>query len=914
MPIITKSRNTARSFTLKLLLFAAVHILISGNLFPQVEWIKYPGNPVLQGQPGTWYAFSSMNSVLYNPDSSRYEMWFTAGAQIPFPYTIGFATSADGITWNVYSSNPVLSPNTGEWDAYTVLAPYVIRENGKYRMWYTGCATSQLLHRIGYATSSDGINWTKHPSNPVLEPGTASWESASVAYGCVMPFSNGYKMWYSGASINYSPTALGYATSPDGINWERHTGNPVLTPGATSHFWDHLVFGPRVLEIDNAFYMFYSGETILWNSDKIGLATSPDGLIWTKYPANPVLQPTPGQWDDRRTNLGSVLMDGDTLKMYYTGMNSSNMQIGLATSIFTPPLLPGTYTVGTAGKFPTIQDAFSKLSTDGVAGNVTLELIDELYRAPTRQYGILLNGPIPGAGPDSRVTIKPAENKNVVIEGGGQDVLTAINTSYVTIDGVDIDGSTTLTFYAYYNYQFNYNASIEFIDNSDHNIFRNMTFISDDIDRAGGGPGLITRAGVNEVADSNIFENNFIKKCGAGAIYLAFNNASLRGTGNIIRGNYIGSDTDSLLGWGIQVEHAQNTIIENNIIQNLKYTPTITSEDFNIGINSYSGLGDIIRNNVIHNVRSSTGTSAVGILLSGGSGSNNIVYNNMIYDIQSSSTQSDSRVTGIQIFKQTNPKIYYNTVYLSGTGTNHLGSAAFYVFGGWGGSSGVELKNNIFVNTRDEGPYCASAIYDYNASNLTSDYNVLHYDDTNSNNCLVRAEGNDYKTLGDWQATGKDEHSYAEMPPFLSPTDLHIDETVATYIESGGIPITGIDKDFDGHTRHSLTPDIGADEFNGMPVGVEDEINLPTEYALEQNYPNPFNPSTVINYQLPVGNDVTLKIFDVLGNEIATLVDEYKTAGRYEFKFDCNALPSGVYFYQLKASDYVNTKKMILLK
>ncbi|NWG29748.1 MAG: T9SS type A sorting domain-containing protein [Ignavibacteriaceae bacterium] len=96
---------------------------------------------------------------------------------------------------------------------------------------------------------------------------------------------------------------------------------------------------------------------------------------------------------------------------------------------------------------------------------------------------------------------------------------------------------------------------------------------------------------------------------------------------------------------------------------------------------------------------------------------------------------------------------------------------------------------------------------------------------------------------------------------------------------------------------------------------------LPAQFILEQNYPNPFNPSTVISYQLPVSGDVTLKVYDVLGNEIATLVDEYKPAGSYEFEFNASShsgevrnLPSGTYFYQLRAGSFVETKKMILMK
>jgi hypothetical protein len=108
-------------------------------------------------------------------------------------------------------------------------------------------------------------------------------------------------------------------------------------------------------------------------------------------------------------------------------------------------------------------------------------------------------------------------------------------------------------------------------------------------------------------------------------------------------------------------------------------------------------------------------------------------------------------------------------------------------------------------------------------------------------------------------------------------------------------------------------------------VDVEKDPNpIPTEFKLEQNYPNPFNPSTKISWQSPVGSWQTLKIYDVLGNEVAKLVDEYKNAGSYNVQFTMNnvQLSSGVYFYQLKASYlstgsgqvYVETKKMLLIK
>ncbi|OQY72978.1 MAG: hypothetical protein B6D44_08675 [Ignavibacteriales bacterium UTCHB2] len=94
----------------------------------------------------------------------------------------------------------------------------------------------------------------------------------------------------------------------------------------------------------------------------------------------------------------------------------------------------------------------------------------------------------------------------------------------------------------------------------------------------------------------------------------------------------------------------------------------------------------------------------------------------------------------------------------------------------------------------------------------------------------------------------------------------------------------------------------------------ENNKMLPVHFYLSQNYPNPFNPSTKISWQSPVGSHQTLKIYDVLGNEVATLVNEYKPAGSYEVEWDASKYSSGVYFYQLRTGNFVETKKMILMR
>ncbi|HKB86828.1 MAG TPA: T9SS type A sorting domain-containing protein, partial [Ignavibacteriaceae bacterium] len=89
---------------------------------------------------------------------------------------------------------------------------------------------------------------------------------------------------------------------------------------------------------------------------------------------------------------------------------------------------------------------------------------------------------------------------------------------------------------------------------------------------------------------------------------------------------------------------------------------------------------------------------------------------------------------------------------------------------------------------------------------------------------------------------------------------------------------------------------------------------LPTKYELEQNYPNPFNPTTTIKYQLPEKNHVSLRIYDILGDLVKTLVDEEQAPGYYSVSWNAGGLASGVYFYRVISGSFVSTKKLMLLK
>ncbi|MBS4034431.1 MAG: T9SS type A sorting domain-containing protein [Ignavibacterium sp.] len=158
------------------------------------------------------------------------------------------------------------------------------------------------------------------------------------------------------------------------------------------------------------------------------------------------------------------------------------------------------------------------------------------------------------------------------------------------------------------------------------------------------------------------------------------------------------------------------------------------------------------------------------------------------------------------------------------------------------------------------------------------------------------------------------------------------------YHTASGLTLNNIS----GHRNGCATECPGTNLYNQLPAirnavydllnptSVQFEENLPEEFHLAQNYPNPFNPSTTIRFVIPnevrnlkdfssqtPRNDntlVTLKVYDVLGNEVAVLVNENKPAGNYQIEFDASGLSSGVYFYSLMAEDIVQTRKMILLQ
>ena len=235
------------------IIITVVVILFGGStdLFAQTNWTKNSGNPVLSlGTGGSWDDEGVvLPSVIF--ESDIFKMWYHGDDGSAT--RIGYATSPDGVTWTKSGSNPVLSlGSSGSWDDAAILEPTVLFDGSIYHMWYQGFGGSN--RRIGYATSPDGVTWTKSGSNPVLNLGSSgSWDDLELRQPFVILDGGLYRMWYTGS--NGSIQQFGYATSTDGVSWTKHGGNPIMNRGASGSWDDVWMASPRVLMIGSSYEM-----------------------------------------------------------------------------------------------------------------------------------------------------------------------------------------------------------------------------------------------------------------------------------------------------------------------------------------------------------------------------------------------------------------------------------------------------------------------------------------------------------------------------------------------------------------------------------------------------------------------------------------------------------------------------------
>jgi predicted GH43/DUF377 family glycosyl hydrolase len=299
------------------------------QLGQEQDWTKYEGNPVFTDSENSWDdGFAIGQSVIKN--GNTYKMWYSGSHDIFSPKSIGYATSSDGINWTRYSGNPVFEGIAGSWDSGSVALPSVMQEGNTLHMWYLGGGGD--AGTIGYATSEDGIHWKRH-SSPVFQPKEGTWYADGIFPGPVIKEKGVFKMWFSGAfggSLSQgsltTESETGYATSPDGINWTFYddpattaapyqSSDPVLHHGAPGDWDASSAIEPSVIKTKCGYEMWYIGAVQAEGSHQyIGYAFSEDGIHWTRYAHNPVLQP-----DAWNTDLvfPSVILEGNKYRMWY---------------------------------------------------------------------------------------------------------------------------------------------------------------------------------------------------------------------------------------------------------------------------------------------------------------------------------------------------------------------------------------------------------------------------------------------------------------------------------------------------------------------------------------------------------------------------------------------------------------------
>ena len=293
---------------------------MSRMIYPETGggWQKYSGNPVLGGpELGTCF------DVYVIKVAGEYQMHFSWRPK----KSLAVSRSTDGINWS--APEILLSPNPDSGWEDNLNRNCVLEKDGIWHMWYTGQARGHSW--IGYATSTDGHHYERASVLPVLIS-EYPYEGMSVMNPFVMwdEELGLYRMWYA-AGEQYEPNVLAYATSKDGIKWDKSPINPVFAPCKENIYEQDRVGACQIIKLDGWHYIFYIGYEDI-DTARICVARSKNGVTnWTRLKSNPIVSPTLDGWDADACYKPCAFRDEENGRwlLWYNGRREHSEYIGL---------------------------------------------------------------------------------------------------------------------------------------------------------------------------------------------------------------------------------------------------------------------------------------------------------------------------------------------------------------------------------------------------------------------------------------------------------------------------------------------------------------------------------------------------------------------------------------------------------
>jgi len=575
-------------------------------------------------------------------------------------------------------------------------------------------------------------------------------------------------------------------------------------------------------------------------------------------------------------------------------------------------ILPTNLTIGLGGDFLSITEAIQTLENQSINSPMILELLNT-YNATNEIFPIEVPF-INGSSQNNTITIRPALDATNINLISDTTIFTFHNTTFTTIDGRS-GGIGEERAISFINTSLN-SSTILFLDGSHFNSIMYCNILGSDTSSTDGVVSFKPYNNTNNTLANCLIANydNNLPSFGI-KIFNDFQSGQ-GGSHHTVKNCEIKNFKKA----GIEIHIADNSSLIGNIIHNEFEVSSNTLS----GINCYASYVKISKCKIYDLVTSELNSNEVyGIKIPRAWGG--VLDNNFI----SLSGNEFSTVYGIylkgELFR--GYYFYYNSINIFGNCENSNGSSCIKrdytltenppLYPPW------YLLNNILVNKRvnTSGNGIHLSI-DSNDPYYSADYDYNNYYVALPNNYIGKWINTYASNIEEWRMlSNRDPNSVSTNVNFVSDADLHLTGSSIGDSLLIGIPISEITNDIDGELRHPISPYKGADEVD-TPVFLTETIKIPSNYVLFQNYPNPFNPTTKIKYTIPSVETrhasslqiVTLKVYDLLGNEITTLVNEEKSAGEYVIEFDAKGFTSGVYFYQLKASSFIQTKKMVLLR